>query len=142
MTWPPDRKVFAGGTASVVTWLILMLVNAGATHFGWAVPDAVTTVVPLIVGYAFSYLIPPADRDIIKRIDDRLIILARNDRESMASYPGTPEAAATNTTVIPKPGAAPAGPGPVPPPVPNAPPSSSSGSLSIGPAGKAPGALT
>lgn len=100
-TWLPDRKFLAGGIAGVMTWLIITLAN----RYGLEIPQDVQNGITGFIAMALVYLVPSSKKDIIRRIDDKLIILARNDPESAASAPNTPAAVASASTVVPPSGA-------------------------------------
>lgn len=71
----PDRKIIAGGTAAILAFFI----TAAARHYGVELgPDAQTMLVAGIGGL-ISYIVPPSQRDIIKRLDDNLVKLAQDD---------------------------------------------------------------
>jgi hypothetical protein len=75
MKYFPDRKVLSGGVAGVVTWLILLALG----YFNIDVPADVQATLPLIIGYVISYAVPPADQDIVKRLNDDLVNMAKAD---------------------------------------------------------------
>lgn len=75
MGWLPDRKVLAGGLAGVAAWLIAML----AARYGFPMtPEQQTGLVGLI-GWAVAYMVPPSERDIVKRLNDGLVKMAQDD---------------------------------------------------------------
>lgn len=80
----PDRKVLAGGIAGVLTWLITL----GMSAAGVDIPaETVTGLVGGAMALA-AYFIPPSKKDIIKRVDDTIIGLARQSPDSPASPNG------------------------------------------------------
>lgn len=72
----PDRKVWAGGLAGLLTWGITL----AAQHFlGVPLPPELVT---MIVGGAtttVAYLVPPTVRDIVKRLNDGIVQIAADD---------------------------------------------------------------
>lgn len=97
MSWMPDRKFLAGGVAGVITWLIITLAN----RYGLEIPQDMQNGITGIIAMALVYMVPSSKKDIIRRIDDKLIVLARNDPDSAASPPNTPAAVASASTVLP-----------------------------------------
>jgi hypothetical protein len=92
----PDRKVWSGGLAMVVSWLILALLHRYVgldlqptldsvfAVIGTKAPDAMATLAGLI-SWAVAYYVPPAQRDIIKRMSDDIVKIAQNDPASPVS---------------------------------------------------------
>ena len=92
--FPPDRKVWAGGLSGVIT---AGLAWGAKKWLGWDIPPELLTLVPVLVGYIVSYLVPPTVKDVIKRVDDTVIAIARASDASDASPkepPMTPAVAA------------------------------------------------
>lgn len=74
MSWLPDRKIVAGGVAGIVAWGIA----AGLKHYGVELDaNAQTMLVGLVTGL-IAYVVPPSQRDILKRLDDNLVQIAQN----------------------------------------------------------------
>lgn len=76
MKYFPDRKVWAGGIAAVLTWFICGAIETYA-HVPMT-PD-MRTMISGLVATAISYVVPPSTRDIIKRLDDGLVAMAADD---------------------------------------------------------------
>lgn len=75
MKWLPDKKILSGGLAGIGAWLVIL----GLQHFGIAVPaDAQAQIVGLF-GLAIAYAVPPAERDIVKRLNDGIVAAAQAD---------------------------------------------------------------
>ncbi len=84
--WIPDRKVLSAGLAGIAAWLILALLS----HYGVDPQPAIDALFALIgtpapaaqpflagiIAWGVAYFLPAADRDILKRIDDRIAQLA------------------------------------------------------------------
>lgn len=75
MSYFPDRKVMSGGLAGVLTWVILLILG----HFKVDVPSDVQAGLPLIIGSLISYVVPPAEQDIVKRLNDGIVKMAEAD---------------------------------------------------------------
>jgi len=76
MNFIPDRKVWAGGLAALLTWGI----NLAAQHFlGVSLPPDLLTMVVGGVTTGVAYLVPPTVRDIVKRLNDDIVQIAAND---------------------------------------------------------------
>ena len=74
--WIPDRKYLAGGIAGIVAWALST----------WAGLDAeVSMQVGTALAAVVAYFVPPSVNDIIKRVDDTIIGLARASADSPAS---------------------------------------------------------
>lgn len=71
----PDAKWLAGGIGGVATWGILLLL----TQLGITVPPGLEAVIPVLVTMVTHYLLPAADQDIIKRVNDRIVAMAAAD---------------------------------------------------------------
>lgn len=89
-SWPPDRKVWAGGLGGVVAWGIIGVVqhylninlqDMAHAVFGDTAPD-IQGILAVFVASAIAYLVPPAKQDIVKRIDNGLIKLANADQSN------------------------------------------------------------
>lgn len=71
----PDRKVLAGGISGLIAWALIFV----AGRYGVTVD---VTLQPAIVGAVtvlMSYIVPPSQRDIIKRLNDQLVQMAADD---------------------------------------------------------------
>jgi hypothetical protein len=74
--WIPDRKFLSGGIGGILAWAL-------ATYLG--MDQEIATQIGAAVGAAIAYLVPPSVKDIIKRVDDTIIGLARQSPDSPAS---------------------------------------------------------
>lgn len=74
-TFPPDRKILAGGLASVLAWFVLF----GAGKVGIAVDPVLQSILVPLIGYAISYLVPPSLRDVVSRVNNDIVKLANAD---------------------------------------------------------------
>lgn len=72
MKWLPDQKVLAGGLSGIGAWLIILALQ----HFGVAVPPDAQAQIAGLFGLVIAYAVPPAKRDIIKRLNDGIIAAA------------------------------------------------------------------
>lgn len=73
--WFPDRKVLAGGVAGLAAWAIMLALGAA----GLQVPAETQALLVTIISTAMGYLVPPAERDIVKRLNDQLVAIAAAD---------------------------------------------------------------
>lgn len=79
----PDRKVWAGGLAGLISWgLVAALGRYGIT----LTPDQSLMLSGMIVG-AVQYITPPSTWDIIKRLNDSLVKVAADDPRVPVSQP-------------------------------------------------------
>jgi len=74
MNFLPDRKVWAGGIAGIAAWGILGV----ATHYGITLPIDPAMLAGTI-GWLIAYIVPPAEQDIVKRLNDDIVKMAQND---------------------------------------------------------------
>lgn len=72
----PDRKWLASGLAGILTW--------AAVQFAGLDAEVATAVVGGVMALV-HYFVPPSVTDIIKRVDDTIIGLARSSPDSPAS---------------------------------------------------------
>lgn len=79
----PDSKWLAGGIGGVTTWGVLLLLN----QFGVTPPPGLEAVIPVLVTMAVHYIVPAADQDIVKRLNDRLVAMAAADPENPVTKP-------------------------------------------------------
>lgn len=77
----PDRKVLAGGLSGLVTWLVVYI----SGRYGLDIPADVQAAIPLVFGLVVSYLVPPSQRDVLKRLDDGIIAIAARDPQTAVS---------------------------------------------------------
>lgn len=85
-SWIPDRKVLAGGLASVIAWAIIL----AAGRAGLPVTPDLQPLLVTAVGMAFGYLVPPSKQDILKRLNDDLVRIAQNDPNIPVTKPAVP----------------------------------------------------
>ena len=74
--WIPDRKYLSGGLSGVIAWAL-------ATFAG--LDGELSLQIAGAVAAAVAYFVPPSVGDIIKRVDDTIIGLARQSPDSPAS---------------------------------------------------------
>lgn len=69
--WLPDRKIVAGGIASIVAFLIATAFNI-----------SYDVVAPAVIGVygLVAYLVPASVRDVVSKIDDSILALAQEKR--------------------------------------------------------------
>ncbi len=72
----PDRKVWAGGLAGLLTWGVTL---AAQHYLGVALPPDLVTMVVGGVTTGVAYLIPPSVKDIVKRLNDGIVQIAADD---------------------------------------------------------------
>jgi len=99
MNWMPDRKIAAGGLAGLAAFAI----TATAAHFGYDLqpmadaifpPPGTVSVLAVLtggIGALIAYVTPPADKDIVKRLNDRLVAMAQADPNIPVSPPLPPK---------------------------------------------------
>lgn len=75
MKWMPDRKIWAGGLGAVVAWVLVVV----AQKYGLPLDMTTATTIVVSVGGMLSYLVPPSERDIVKRLNDTLVKMAVDD---------------------------------------------------------------
>lgn len=80
--WFPDQKVLAGGLGGVTAWGIMLLL----TQFGINVPPGLEAAIPVMVALVTKYLVPAADQDVIRRLNDDIVAMAAASK----SIPVTP----------------------------------------------------
>lgn len=98
----PDRSVLTGGLAGLIAWALLAAFSA-IFHFDlgaylqpyvtalWSVAFAnapapsAQGAIAIIIGFAITYLVPDSDKNLVKKVDDRIIALARSDPDSPAT---------------------------------------------------------
>ena len=74
--WIPDRKYLSGGLSGVIAWAL-------ATFAG--LDGELSLQIAGAVAAAVAYFVPPSVGDIIRRVDDPTIVLARKPPDSPAS---------------------------------------------------------
>lgn len=74
--WIPDRKYLAGGISGVIAW--------GLSSFA-GLDGELSLQIATAVAAVIAYFVPPSVNDIIKRVDDTIIGLARQSPNSPAS---------------------------------------------------------
>lgn len=102
----PDRKVWGAGLAGVASAVLLSLLhrytgfdlqptlNSLFALIGTPAPDAQLTLAG-IISWAVAYYLPPAQRDIVKRLNDEIVAIAARD-------PASPVSPRTVTVITPK----------------------------------------
>jgi len=75
MKWFPDRKVLSGGLAGILAWAIML----GLSYANVSVPADTQALIATGIASLIAYLVPPADQDIVKRLNDGLVKLAQDD---------------------------------------------------------------
>ncbi len=84
--WIPDRKVLSAGLAGILAWFILAgladwgidpqpLIDSFFAIIGTPAPAAQPFLAG-VIAWGVAYFLPAADRDVLKRIDDRIAQLA------------------------------------------------------------------
>lgn len=76
MTWLPDRKVWAGGLAGLVTWGVSL---AAQRYLGVTLPPDLVAMIVGGVTTGVAYLVPPSVKDIVKRLNDGIVQMAADD---------------------------------------------------------------
>lgn len=77
-TFPPDRKVWSGGLAGILTWLIIF----GLGKAGVPLDPTLQSGLALVVGYAVSYFVPPSLRDVVSRVNNDIVKIANADQSN------------------------------------------------------------
>lgn len=96
-SWIPPRKFLAGGLGGIVTWIIIW----GLQHWlGFDIvsfaqelgisPDALQADISSVVALALVYVIPPAEADTAKNLNDKIVQAAMADPDSNVSYVQAP----------------------------------------------------
>lgn len=102
-----DRKVWAGGLASIAAWGLLAGISAASTKLGhpfdlgafvqplihqlWplvagASPEpSAQGLLAILIGQALAWALPPSEWDIVKRLNDRLVALAQKSPDVQVS---------------------------------------------------------
>jgi hypothetical protein len=80
-SWMPDSNVLKGGLAGVLAWAIVAI----AAHYGLSIPPELQALIPIIVGWLITYILPPNARDIAARLNDHIVQLAASDPSSDVS---------------------------------------------------------
>lgn len=82
--WLPDRKWLASGVSGVLTFILLTLFSDALGLDPAAATEIASGITGLVMA-AVHYFVPPSVKDVIKRVDDTIIDLARKDPDSPAS---------------------------------------------------------
>lgn len=72
----PDRKVWAGGLAGLLTWGVTLVTQR---YLGVSLPPDLVTMIVGGVTTGVAYLVPPTVRDIVKRLNDGIVQIAADD---------------------------------------------------------------
>lgn len=76
--WWPSRKAIAGGIGGIVASTIAVV----ASKYGFTIPpDYLPYIATAIMGLIF-YLVPSAQQDIIRNLDNKIVAMAVNDPDS------------------------------------------------------------
>ena len=90
----PNQKEWAAGIAGLITWLILL----GLGYVGVSVPPDAQGGIVAIVAAIIAKLTPPADVDMVKRVNDDIAqagtIIGKLTPASDSTAPPTPAAQA------------------------------------------------
>lgn len=78
----PDRKVLAGGVTSVAAWGVTQV----AVHYGIPITPEMQGYIAAALGWLVAYLVPVAQRDVLRHLNDELVAIAQKD----PSIPVTP----------------------------------------------------
>lgn len=91
-SWIPPRQIWVGGVSAIVAWLILNIL----AHFGLDIgailqplgfdPGTVQGWLAGAIGAGIAWIVPPAVRDIIQHLDDKIVQIAQKDPVSNVSY--------------------------------------------------------
>lgn len=89
-SWPPDRKVLAGGIAGLVAWILLSLLRHFTsfdlqpvldTIFGMGTLD-MQAVLSTAIAILIAHVTAPSVRDIVKRVDNGIVTIANADPDN------------------------------------------------------------
>lgn len=80
-SWFPDRNVLSGGLVALVGWIIVAL----AGYWGLDVPLTLQAMLPAVLGYVVTYLLPPSVRNVVARVNDDIVRLAAADPSNPTS---------------------------------------------------------
>ena len=92
--WVPDRKVLAMGISGVFSWLALTLATPLLNKYGIWPPPGTQEQLAGLIALLMAWAVPPADKDIIGRIDNRLVALAQADKTNPTTTPVVTQAEA------------------------------------------------
>lgn len=70
---PPDRKIWVGFISGAVTGFIAW---ATKEFLHYDLPVGVLTMLPVVIGYAVSYWVPPSVQDVLKRVSNEIVAQA------------------------------------------------------------------
>lgn len=82
-SWLPPQQFLAGGIGGVVTWLVVFGLNKWASV---QIPPEVQTYIASGVAALIVWIVPPAQRDVVKNLNDEIIHIAQRDPASNVSY--------------------------------------------------------
>lgn len=102
LKWPPDKKIWAGGTTFILSWIILSI----AAHFGvdpQPTVDAITTVMGVphldalaalagIIGFAFAHFTTPSTQDVVQHVTNEIVQIATAEPGNKTTAVVVPEA--------------------------------------------------
>ncbi len=92
--WIPDRKVLAAGISGVLAWLLLTLATPILNKYGIWPPPGTQEQLAGLIALLMAWLVPPADKDIVDRIDNRLVSMAQADKTNPTTTPVVTQAEA------------------------------------------------
>ena len=84
MKWMPDRKFLAGGLGGIFGWLIIMLI--GKVMPEWEIDHTMAMEGGAMVAAVLIYFVPPAAGDIAKRVDKKIIALAKTMGNTTSAF--------------------------------------------------------
>lgn len=81
--WIPSQKAISGGLAGIVTFFVV----TAAQYYGYAIPAELQAAIPGAITWLVYYLVPAADADIVRNLDNHIVALAVHDPTSPVSQP-------------------------------------------------------
>lgn len=87
--WPPDRKVWAGGLAGILAWVLLSVLRYFdldmqpilISMLGESAPNLQTLLTGFIIAFV-SYVVPPSLRDKVDRVNNAIVMIANASPEN------------------------------------------------------------
>ena len=73
--WVPDRKIMASGLAGILAWAVMQAL----AFSGHPMPAEAQALLVTLITTAMGYIVPPSQRDIVKRLNDELVAVAAAD---------------------------------------------------------------
>lgn len=96
VNWIPSRKAISGGIGGIVSFAII----TAASYFGYPLPVELQGMIPGAITWLIYYLVPSAQADIIRNLDNKIVAMAVADPTS----PVTQAKIATEVRATPSPG--------------------------------------